>query len=129
MEALADMFAYDYDRGDTTLGEETTVIRVKRDWANPASGGNPAHMSGYVTTPGRTVHHNATILSHAYYLFVLSVGHPTAGNVLQYIPYQLLPNPTFREVKDAFVRMAAHLYPQSNVRAAAVTAFARVGLP
>jgi Thermolysin metallopeptidase, alpha-helical domain len=127
-EALADMFAYDYDRGDATLGEET-AFGVKLDWANPASRGNPAHMSGYVRTENRAVHLNSTILSHAYYLLVQSVGHPTAGNVLQYVPYQLSPNPTFREVKDAFVRMAAQLYPLGSVRAAAVTAFARVGLP
>jgi hypothetical protein len=127
-EALADMFAYDYDRGDATLGEET-ALGVKLDWANPAARGNPAHMSGYVRTPGRAFHHNSTILSHAYHLFVQSAGHASAGNVLQYIPYQLSPNPTFREVRDAFVRMAGHLYLQGNVRAAAVTAFARVGLP
>jgi hypothetical protein len=127
-EALADMFAYDYDRGDATLGEET-AFGVKLDWANPAARGNPAHMAGYMRTPNRAVHLNSTILSHAYYLFVQSAGHASAGNVLQYVPYQLSPNPSFREVRDAFVRMAGQLYPQGNVRAAAVAAFARVGLP
>jgi Zn-dependent metalloprotease len=74
-EALADMFAYDYDRGAATLGEET-AFGVKLEWANPASRGNPARMSGYVRTPNRAVHVNSTILSHAYHLFVLSVGSP-----------------------------------------------------
>lgn len=35
-EALADMFAYDYDRGDATAFEESST-GVARDWGNPGA--------------------------------------------------------------------------------------------
>jgi Thermolysin metallopeptidase, alpha-helical domain len=127
-EALADMFAYDYDRDDATLGEATRFgngLRV--NWAQPGAVRHlmtgppyPAHMDDYDPTPphdsnGRDDYHfNSTILSHAYYRFVQRVGPDVAGNVLQYIPYQLDPRPTFVQVRNAFVRMASQLYPHDS---------------
>jgi hypothetical protein len=120
-EGLADMFAYDFDRLDATLGEDAGGVRI--DWLNPGavsySGQQmPDHMMGYDCTPPgfRTgdpadPHYNSTILSHGYYLFVQAVGHSIAGNVLQYIPYFLDPNPRFVDVKSGFNTRAAQLYP------------------
>jgi len=51
-EALADMFSYDYDRGDATFGEET-ALGVARNWADPGAEQElgipyPAHMRDFV---------------------------------------------------------------------------------
>ena len=48
-------------------------------------------------------HFNATILGHAYYLFVMAVGSDKAGAVLQLVPGTLPPTPTFESVRAAFV--------------------------
>jgi hypothetical protein len=47
---------------------------------------------------------NATILGHAYYLFVDKVGHDKAGNVLTYIPYALPSAPSFNDVAYWFIQ-------------------------
>ena len=96
-EAIADMFAYEYDRFDATNGEDSRN-GVLRNWANPHSpnaGGVtfPAHMNEY--DPSRSPHYNSTILSHAYYRFVQSVGHHKAGRVLHTVPGLLPPLPRF----------------------------------
>ena len=54
-EALADMFAYDFDREDATFGEETTS-GATRDWEVPgredfAGRPYPAHMRDHDPTP------------------------------------------------------------------------------
>jgi hypothetical protein len=121
-EGLADMFAYDYDRGDATIGEPPPLLRnLQTPWLLAYSGQPmPDHMSGYDCSPPgvqpgdpANPHFNSTILSHGYYLFVQSVGHPVAGNVLQYIPFFLDPNPRFVDVKSGFNTRAAQLYPNS----------------
>jgi Zn-dependent metalloprotease len=106
-EALADMFAFDYDRSDPTIGEESPA-GAGHDWANPGSitrGGQPypAHMDDYDRTPPAaddgepSEHFNSTILSHAYYLFVQAVGSDKAGRVLHSVPQRSSPRPTFDE--------------------------------
>jgi Zn-dependent metalloprotease len=133
-EALGDMFAYDYDRGNATMGENTSG-GASRDWQNPGSitrDGQPypAHMRDY--DPSNDPHFNSTILSHAYYLFVQRVGHNVAGNVLQYIPFCLSPKPSFREVRDCYVARGRQLYPSGvnglNVGDQASASFQAVGL-
>jgi hypothetical protein len=142
-EALADMFAYDYDRADATLGE-ATGLGLRVNWERPGAVRDigsgrlyPDHIVGYDSTPP-SFHFNATILSHAYYLFVQRAGHDVAGRVLQYVPYKLSPHPTFREVRDAFVRAAGDLYPHDSpsdsdatpeVQEGAIAAFNLVGIP
>lgn len=106
-EGLADMFAYDYDRGDATLAED---IGIRVNWANPF----PSQMRDYACD-AQDIHANATILSHAYYRFVQKVGHPLAGYLLHYVPPALPPQPTFFAVKDAFLALARatrNSYPQ-----------------
>jgi hypothetical protein len=136
-EALADMFAYDYDRADAILGEDAPPLRI--NWAQPGnvflgSQRYPAHMLGFDPTPPLDddrkpdVHFNSTILSHAYYLFVQDVGHDRAGNVLQYVPFTLSPKPTFKQVAQGFHQRAGDLYGD-DVAVAAANAFAQVGLP
>jgi Zn-dependent metalloprotease len=135
-EALADMFAYDYDRGDATIGEETAG--VNRDWEVPGRQDRdgqpyPAHMRDYDPTPpladdnNPSEHFNSTILSHAYYLFVQQVSHPKAGRVLHNVPATLGPAPTFQQVADAFWFKAQEIYGGAAAGAAA-SAFGAVGL-
>ncbi len=139
-EALADMFAYEYDRFDTTFGEESRQGLQSghpyRNWANPpaeallAPGGPrpyPAHMNDYYEDSPAD-HLNSTILSHAYVLFVQRVGHAKAGRVLHNVPSLLSPRPTFREVSSGFFNRASQIYG-SSVAASARTAFTQVGLP
>jgi Zn-dependent metalloprotease len=145
-EALANMFAYDYDREDATGGEET-IGGTRVDWAVPGRislGGQPypAHMRDYDKTPPEDrfgnpyPHFNASILSHAYYELVRRLGHHQSGRVLHNIPATLSPFPTFREVARGFVVRAGEIYPQdgpdagtrSDAREAAEAAFDEVGL-
>jgi hypothetical protein len=145
-EALADMFAYDYDRGDATSGEETAG-GARVDWAVPGRislGGRPypAHMRDYAKSPPRDgfgnpyPHFNATILSHAYYELVRRIGHHKAGRLVHNIPATLSPFPTFREVARGFVTRGGEIYPEdgpdagtrSDVREAAEAAFDAVGI-
>ncbi len=144
-EALADMFAYDFDREDATIGEETGG--AYRDWEVPgrlsfAGQPYPAHMRDYDTTPpldarGNPIPHlNSTILSHAYYEFVKRIGHHQAGRVLHNVPATLSPFPIFKEVARGFVGRAGEIYPQdgsdagtrSDAREAAEQAFSQVGI-
>ncbi len=137
-EALADMFAYEYDRFDATFGEEATRGNRPpppfRDWANPASrtlSGQPypAHMSNYDSTPPLNApHFNSTILSHAYYGVVARIGHPQAGRILHNVPLVLPPRPTFSQVYTAFYDRANVIYG-SAVAAKVRDAFQTVGLP
>jgi len=133
-EALADMFAYDYDREDSTAFEDADG-GIARNWEDPGAeslGGQsyPAHMDDYVSSPPNgDEHFNSTILSHAYYLFEQVVGHDVAGNVLQYVPFSLSPKPTFQEVAQAFHDRARDLYGSIEVTGPARAAFAQVGLP
>jgi hypothetical protein len=56
MEALADMFAYDFDRAYATAFE-LSVTGVARDWANPAAeqyGATPTPPTWTTTTPPRS---------------------------------------------------------------------------
>jgi Zn-dependent metalloprotease len=125
-EGLADMFAYDYDRADATLGEDAPPRR--QDFANPGAVLNPTEGRAY---PARMLsykcgatdeHFNSTILSHAYYRFVTKVGHGTAGHILQYIPWFLPARPRFIDVQRGFAQRAGELYGAS-VKQAAVDAF------
>lgn len=136
-EAIADMFAYDYDWGDATIGEETG--KVIRNWANPGAvlrDGQPypAHMNYYDPTPPLledddepSGHFNSTILSHAYYLFVQKVGRWKAGRVLHNVPQRLSPRPTFEQLRRSFNQSASSIYG-GEVAAKAASAFAAVGL-
>jgi Zn-dependent metalloprotease len=133
-EGLADMFAYDYDQGDATIGEEATNVLI-RDWANPGaqrlgSRPYPAHMDDYDDTPFPNEpppQFNSTILSHAYYRFVQRVRHDRAGRVLHTVPQRLSPRPTFEEVARAFCLSGFALYGR-DVSNAALAAFHEVGL-
>ena len=97
-EALADMFAYDFDH-DPVIGEDFSIdypgdlkkTDKLRHLAAPGAydidgAPYPSTMSQYRCAPDTDQHINATILGHAYYLFADKVGHDVAGNVLTYIP-------------------------------------------
>ena len=130
-EAIADMFAFDYDWTNATIGEGDGS--AMRDLADPGSilrDGQPypAHMRDYDSTPpDNSEHFNSTILSHAYYLFVQRVGRSKAGSVLHHVPQRLSPRPTFDELRRAFNASAKLLYGQSAADHSAA-AFAAVGL-
>ena len=123
MEALADMFAYDFDRAYATAFE-LSVIGVARDWANPAAeqyGATPTPPTWTTTTPppfpdNPPPHFNSTILSHAYYLFVQRVGHHRAERVLHNVPSLLSPRPTLQEVSEAFHSACVHHSRQRHRR-------------
>jgi Zn-dependent metalloprotease len=130
-EALADMFAYEYDRFDARIGEDAVLRRDIGDPTSLALGGQrfPDHMDDFDSTPpGNQPHYNSTILSHAYFLFVKRVGHTRAGHVLHNVPSFLSPRPTFAEIARAFYTRADQLYGV-KVRAPAHAAFTAVGLP
>ena len=139
-EALADMFAYDYDRDQRTRrsargprAEFVATWRTPAAWCSP---GRPSPTPRTWTTStrprpptagGNRSHFNSTILSHAYYLLVQAVGHDRAGNVLQFVPFALSPKPTFGEVARRFIERAQDLYG-GVVSAPARAAFAQVGI-
>jgi hypothetical protein len=144
-EALADMFDYDADSHDATSGEDIFGGPVI-NWANPGAIIDqaervpyPAAMTDYRCRA--EVHHNGTILSHAFYRFRQlvstndSVGHSVSGRVLQQIPAFLEPQAKFYDVKRGFIQRAGELYPTGqrplvpNARAAAEQAFADAGGP
>jgi hypothetical protein len=131
-EAIADMFAYDYDRENATVGEDRPN-GAWRNWANPNAimrDGQPYpdHMTDYDSTPpDDSPHFNSTILSHAYYRFVQSVGHAKAGRVLHNVPQRLSPHPTFNQLRLAFSQ-SAHMIYGGTVSNQAVAAFTAVGL-
>jgi Zn-dependent metalloprotease len=138
-EALADMFAYDYDRDDATLGEHTTG-GVAVNWQSPGTetyNGQPQpnHMDDYdPTPPGRLagdkpdVHFNSTILSHAYYKFVQSIGHDKAGHLLRNVPSLLSPQPIFQQVADAFYSRAGTIDYNKLINIRTHNAFSSVRL-
>jgi Thermolysin metallopeptidase, alpha-helical domain len=137
-EGLADMFAYEYDRGDALIGEDTQG-GTRIDMADPGSidlGGQPYpdHLDDYDRTPPLDAddqpdyHYNGTILSHAYYLLVQRIGHAKAGRVLHNVPSLLSPKPFFREVAWAFYLRALQIYGVA-ASADARAAFTQVGLP
>ncbi len=132
-EALADMFAYEYDRFDATIAEESD-LGVSRNIANPSDRNNrhnlsfPNHMSEYDPFRSSFPHYNSTILSHAYYRLVQAVGHPRAGRLLHNVPSFLSPRPTFKEVANAFYHRAFTIYG-GEVTSATDSAFRAVGLP
>jgi hypothetical protein len=131
-EAIADMFAYDYDRENATIGEDSAGGTM-RNWADPNAimrDGQPYpdHMDDYdPTPPDNAPHFNSTILSHAYYRFVQRVGHAKAGRVLHNVPQRLSPKPTFEQLRRAFSQSAHAIYGAS-VSSHAIAAFSAVGL-
>jgi hypothetical protein len=123
-EGLADMFAYDFDFDDPTLGEDQPyptppTSRPRINWANPDS---ITHLRVNLPYPDRMIeyqcglgqadrHYNSTILSHGYYLFEQDAKRHVAGAVLQYIPWFLGTRPTFSGVKNGFITRSAELWP------------------
>jgi hypothetical protein len=124
-EGIADMFAYDFDREDATIGEDgpagKNTAAPFRNWATSIRG-QPFRMSQYQCSDDP--HFNSTILSHAYYSFVQKVGAPAAGFLLYRVPALLGPSPSFVSVAGAFQSAAAAAYPgDPGVAAAARQAF------
>lgn len=77
----------------------------------------------------------STIISHACWQFVQTVGAQTAGHVLQFIPWRLPASRTFGEVCGAFKLSARGLFwgpgaggTGGTVEAAIDSAFAHVGV-
>lgn len=133
-EALADMFAYDFDF-DPSMFEDFTenfpgdALKTgnRRDLSDPSQWSRdgapyPETMSQYRCAPDTDEHINATILGHGYFLFADQVGHDIAGDVLTYIPYALPPAPSFNDVAYWFSKRSEELYGQT-VAAAANHAF------
>ena len=134
-EALADMFAYDFDH-DPVHGEDFSIdypgdlkkTDKLRHLAVPSAydidgAPYPSTMSQYRCAPDTDPHINATILGHAYYLFAKQVGHEVAGNVLTYIPDALPVVPNFNDVAYWFAKRSQELYSNPAIAAAASTAF------
>lgn len=113
-EGIADMFAYDFDREDATLGEDSSSGKNTeapiRNWATSILG-QPFRMADYRCNAG--IHFNSTILSHAYYSFVQDIGPDVAGFLLYQLPHELGPNGTFVGLANAFVHLATTNYPNN----------------
>ena len=137
-EALAEMFAYDYERERILTG--ATGTRVSPRLADPNSfslrnGTLPAHYNDYsctVTDP----HDNGYILGHAYWRLVQRIGHGTAGKVLQGVPWQLPARRDFGDVREAMEDAAFGIFipgggkgaPPRAVRPFVEAAFDAVGV-
>ena len=129
-EALADMYAYDYDHDDTTLGEEVGFPRA--NWANPNAVFSNAEQASY---PARNrefkctrtdTHFNGMIDSHAYYLFDQKVGRDKAGAVLHQVSASLGPVFDGFDLRDRFMQRAGEMFGNS-ARSAAFDAWSAVG--
>ena len=136
-EAIADMFAYDYDRNDATLGESEPGFTGNPliNWANPRAITNPVENEPYPAHARQfkcirtDVHFNGTIDSHAYFKFVQKLGpdgHDTAGAVLHRVSSVLGPFPSFQTLRDSFIQRAGELFGTST-RNAAIAAWSEVG--
>ena len=139
------MFAYEYDRFDQTLGEEQAEREGQLGKPEGITLGGqpyPEHIDDYDQTPPNesdgqpSEHLNSTILSHAYWHFVQSVGHHKAGRVLHNVPSMLPPRPVFNSVVNALIFRSGEIYPQdgpdagstSDVKEAAQRAISHVGI-
>ena len=132
-EGIADMYAYDFIRERTTgIGGE---LPISHKLSNPvtvsAANGDRyrAHMAAYCRNPGREVHVNGTILSHAYHRIVTRLGHHVAGHMLPHMSWRLPAKRTFGSVRTAFSQTAAVFYGQgSSVQQAVERSFDEVGV-
>ena len=136
-EALAEMFAYDYERDRILPG--ATGTRVSARLADPSSssvgsGSLPERYADYSCTTGNE-HHNGYVLAHAYWRFVQRVGHNMAGHVLQGVPWQLPARREFGDVRTAMERAAGTLLvpglnggPPRRVSDEVAAAFGEVGV-
>jgi hypothetical protein len=136
-EALAEMFAYDFEQDRVLSG--ATGTRVSARLADPSSssvgaGSLPEHYDDYNCTTS-IEHHNGYILGHAYWKLVQRVGHTMAGHVLQGVPWQLPARREFGDVRTAFERAAGTLVvpglnggPPRRVSAEVAAAFSEVGV-
>jgi thermolysin metallopeptidase-like protein len=137
-EAMADMFAYDFDPSDPTLGEADKAGNFPQgsprvNWATPGAIVNPVEHEPY---PGHASqfkcvrtdeHFNSTIFSHAYFLFVQNVGREKAAKVLYSVSSGLGPFPGGLNLRDVFIQRAGELFGTST-RNAARSAWTIVGL-
>ena len=105
-EALADMFAYDFERDRTLAG--ATGVRVSDRVADPTAFSLPDHYSDYSCTT-TDEHDNGHILSHGYWKLVQRIGHEAAGQVLQGVPWQLPARREFGDLREAMERAAGNL--------------------
>ena len=129
-EALADMYAYDYDHDDPTIGEEVGFPRINLKTPNALKDLTenalfPARNRDFKCT--RTnVHFNGTIDSHAYFLFDQAVGRDKAGAVLHQVSSSLGPTFDGFDLRDRFMQRAGEMFGNS-ARTAAYNAWTAVG--
>jgi hypothetical protein len=136
-EAIADMFAYDFDPSDPTLGEADKSGgfpngNPRINWANPRLITNPVEHEPYPANATQfkckrtDPHFNGTIDSHAYFLFVQKVGREKAAAVLYRVSSVLGPFPGALDLRDRFIQRAGELFGTST-RNAAIAAWTEVG--
>ncbi len=136
-EALAEMFAYDFEQDRTLAG--ATGTRVSARLADPskfadAGGSLPEHYDDYNCTTGEE-HHNGYVLAHAYWKLVQRVGHNVAGHILQGVPWQLPAQREFGDVRAALERTAGTILvpdpnggPPRSLKGQVSAAFNEVGI-
>jgi hypothetical protein len=144
-EALADMFAYDADSHDATLGEDG-ISGPLRNWATPGALIEPTLRLPYPVSIsqyrcGSDEHFNSTILSHAFYRFRqlvssnVSTGHFASGRVLRQLLGGLPPQLTFFNFKQKLIEKAGLAFPAGqeplipNASLAAQQGFSDAGGP
>ena len=123
-EALAMMFAYDFERDRTLPGSPThsNWLANPSAIANPADGNRPYGklMKDYDCT-AQDPHTNSTILGHAYWQFVKHLGtngYEKAGRVLQYIPWALPASRNFTQFRFWLTTRARELLGPTGEKAA-----------
>ena len=117
-EALADMFALDYERRQQRSGSSgPTRTRIVE---NPTAYGYDyfSHYSQYRCTAG--LYQNATILSHAFLKLSDLIGFEKSGRILQGVPWALPGHRTFGSVRTAFEVGASAIYGADSYELAMV---------
>jgi thermolysin len=131
-------FAFQPDRADYLLGEDSFTPGGIRSMQNPLAYGDPDHYSIRYTGTGDNggVHINSGIVNHAFYLAVEGGTHRLGGRVqgvgganraqVERVFYRaftsfLAPSATFAQARAATIQAARELYGIGGVVEAAVT--------
>jgi thermolysin len=136
-ESWSDAQACVMDSGDWKIGEDIYTPYTSGDalryMDNPAAGGQPATMSGYVNTTSDNggVHTNSGIPNHAFYLFASNIGSRTIAGKVWYVASRdyMTSSTNFSGARAATLNAVAALYGSgSSYYSALANAWSSVGV-
>ncbi|MBL0385341.1 peptidase M4 family protein [Tumebacillus sp. ITR2] len=136
-ESWSDAQACVMDSGDWMIGEDVYTPATSGDalryMDNPAAGGQPANMSGYVNTTSDNggVHTNSGIPNKAFYNFATAIGSRTIAGKVWYTASRdyMTSSTNFSGARAATLSATAALYGStSSYYTALKTAWSNVGV-